>query len=265
MPNNRKPHPLYGHTIISAIIVPSSKINLRRPQLQKGEPLLVTSAEHQLLRSSSALMRLMAHTAKLDHAVYFLSQKGRKNNTENVALTMLGVSGWAEYHLGYFYALHRSTYDVAQWFTCEALNMNLPKNLGLEKKFQAIIQKTDSLVQLFKDLKEECDEFSAARNDHLHRGQYVQASPITGSNEYDQLLVMNTMFNYLRQVAPGKYDAANHQDVQDLIKSGRQMLAMSLRLHVDDLQNLLVRLVNILEPVLREQIRAVEAANKPSP
>lgn len=255
MPRKQSPHPLYGHGLITPLVGTAARINQRRKGLPKGAPLPVTAAEDQLLRSSGALMRLMAHTAKLEHAVHFLGQKGRTNFTGRAALQLLGRSGWVEYHLGYFFTLHRSTADTAQWFVQEVLDLKLPKNQGAARKFRAFIAEVPALAAAYRDLETECGKFVDPRNDHLHRGQHVRSRPVIGIDDYDQLLVADAMLILLRKNSPKDYDAAAHQEVREQLAEMRETLVVVLQVKVDRLQERLVRLLDVLAPLLREQMK----------
>jgi len=264
MPKKRKPHPLFEHSIIVPILKVSFPITLRRRKLPAGAVLLVTAAEDQLLKTNSALMRLMAHTAKLDHAIHFLKQAGRTKQSGSASLQMLGPSAWVEYHLGYFYALHRSTYDSAMWFTSESLNMSLPKNMGFDKKFYANIAKTEALLQVFKKLKLLCAAFVEPRNDHLHRGQYVRSGPVVGGDVLDQLLVADNSLNLLKRQDAPKYDAAAHKEIREMLKGQRLVLIAFLEEEVRKIHALLVNLIDILEPALRAQMKNAEENKMPA-
>lgn len=256
MPRKQSPHPLYGHDLNAPLVGATAKINQRRKGLAKGMPLPVTAAEDQLLRSSSALMRLMAHTAKLEHAVHFLGQKGRTNFTGRAALQLLGRTGWVEYHLGYFFTLHRSTADTVQWFVHEVLDLKLPKNQSAAKKFGALIAPVPALVKAIEAVEMECGKFVEPRNDHLHRGQYVRSRPVIGIDDYDQMLIADSMLILLRKHSPKDYDAAAHQEVRAQIAEMRETLVAVLQVKLDRLQEQVVRLLDVLAPLIQEQMRA---------
>ena len=255
MPRKSNPHRFYGHDLITPLVGAAAKINQRRKELPKGAPLPVTAAEDQLLRSASAMMRLMAHTAKLEHAVHFLGQKGRTNSTGRVAVQMLGRTGWVEYHLGYFFTLHRSMTDTVQWFVQEVLDLKLPKNQSAPKKLRALIAPASALVDVMNAIEDECGKFVEPRNDHLHRGQYVRSRPVIGIDDYEKMLIADSMLILQCKHLPKDYDIGIHKEVRNQIAELRETLVTILRVKVDRLQGVLVRLLDVLAPVLREQIK----------
>ncbi len=258
----KKKHPLYAHELIRPLMEASATINSRRKGLPKGAPLPVTAAEDLVLRSSSALMRLIAHTAKLEQAVHFLRQKGRTNLRGPTAVQLLCPAGWVEYHLGYFFALHRSTSDTAQWFVQEVLDLKLPRNLGAGEKFRTEIAKAPALFAAFNELHNECGKFVNPRNDHLHRGQYVRSKPVIGRDDYDQLLVADTLMSLLRKASHEHYSAVDHKLVRDKIARWRQALVAALEVTVDDLHQRLALLLDVLVPVLMAQIKMAAEQSK---
>jgi len=237
------------HAITGLLLEAYTPLLERKLALKKDEVFQLKSPpDWEIWNSAITYIRLTAHLNKLDHCILYLKNEGKTGKYKRRDWAHATQSDWIEYHVGYFYTLHRSVYDCMLWFINNLLNLNIPIGTGFDSKVVKVLSKYPNLAicQPLEALKIHCERFKDHRNDHIHRGTCVKTSPIAGDDTFDQFMGLYGAVEFIKRVKPDAKSESFLNDKRLMIRWLRNEFIGSLKEQVNTTHDLIWNCLNPL-------------------
>jgi hypothetical protein len=218
---------------------------------QRKEVLKLASPDYETYVTMNSLLQLATHAGKLDQCVYHLRSAGKTGYYVR-ARQHITRSDWQEYHLGYFYTLHRSVYESALWFVNQSLQLGLAPKTGFVAKILPLLKDMSDLTTALGDLRKRCEKAAAHRNDHIHRGAGIKAKPLTDLAFIDETRFFFAADQLIHRLNSSKVPADIRAEIAKQFGLSRKLLIYFLNEEIDQTQNLLCKIADQIEPVYRE-------------